>query len=207
MGRHQTCWSSRPWRQPLLVMLSPRALGRLSSLLLARRSRPEAPPLRVRARAEDTHNRRPNRRESHPEPERPPRRNCENGEPVGHAEVRRRRALLAAAVPLIASCATVPKDYPRTESTAFQLHESTGLGKDLAALAAQHPGQLGVAIIRRGRPRSGPPVLAISLSRPSTSSTSSGNPTPRGTSWPTTSCGCRPGRPGANFDSRSIQGS
>ena len=68
------------------------------------------------------------------------------------AEVRRCRALLAAAVLLIASCATVPKDYPRTESTAFQFHESTRIGKELADLAAQHPGESGVAIIRRGRP-------------------------------------------------------
>ena len=68
------------------------------------------------------------------------------------AEARRRCALLAAAVLLIASCATVPKDYPRAESTAFQLHESTSIGKDLAELAAQHPGESGVAIIRRGRP-------------------------------------------------------
>ena len=58
---------------------------------------------------------------------------------------------LAAAALLIASCATVPKDYPRTESTAFQLHESTSIGKDLAGLAAQHPGESGVAIIRQGR--------------------------------------------------------
>jgi cardiolipin synthase C len=68
------------------------------------------------------------------------------------AEVRRCRGLLAAAVLLIASCATVPKDYPRTESTAFQFHESTLIGKELAGLAAQHPGESGVAIIRRGRP-------------------------------------------------------
>jgi len=68
------------------------------------------------------------------------------------AEVRRCRALLAAAVLLIASCATVPKDYPRTESTAFQFHESTSIGKELAGLAAQHPGESGVALIRRGRP-------------------------------------------------------
>ena len=68
------------------------------------------------------------------------------------AEVRRCRALLAAAVLLIGSCATVPKDYPRTESTAFQFHESTSIGKELAGLAAQHPGESGVAIIRRGRP-------------------------------------------------------
>ena len=68
------------------------------------------------------------------------------------AEVRRCRALLVAAVLLIASCATVPKDYPRTESTAFQFHESTSIGKELAGLAAQHPGESGVALIRRGRP-------------------------------------------------------
>ena len=61
------------------------------------------------------------------------------------------RALLAAAVLLIASCATVPTDYPRTESTAFQLHETTRIGKELAGLAAQHPGESGVAIIRQGR--------------------------------------------------------
>jgi putative cardiolipin synthase len=46
----------------------------------------------------------------------------------------------------------VPKDYPRTESTAFQLHESTSIGKDLAGLEAQHPGESGVRIIRDGRP-------------------------------------------------------
>ena len=34
---------------------------------------------------------------------------------------------------------------------AFQVHESTAIGKELAALAAQHPGQSGLAIIRQGR--------------------------------------------------------
>jgi len=68
------------------------------------------------------------------------------------AHVRRRHALLAAAVLLIASCATVPTDYPRTESTAFQLHETTRIGKELADLAAQHPGESGLAIMRHGRP-------------------------------------------------------
>jgi putative cardiolipin synthase len=68
------------------------------------------------------------------------------------AHVRRRSALLAAALLLIASCATVPKDYPRTESTAFRFHETTAMGKELADLAAQHPGESGVAIIRHGRP-------------------------------------------------------
>jgi putative cardiolipin synthase len=57
----------------------------------------------------------------------------------------------AAAALLIAGCATVPNDYPRTESTAFQPHESTSIGKDVAGLAAQHPGESGLAIIRQGR--------------------------------------------------------
>ena len=61
------------------------------------------------------------------------------------------RALLAVAVLLIASCATVPTGYPRTESTAFQFHETTRIGKELADLAAEHPGESGVAIIRLGR--------------------------------------------------------
>ncbi len=43
-----------------------------------------------------------------------------------------------AAVVFVAGCATVPTDYPRTESTAFQPHESTTIGKDLAALGAEH---------------------------------------------------------------------
>jgi len=52
---------------------------------------------------------------------------------------------------VLAGCATVPKDYPRTPSTAFQAHESTTVGREVAALAAQHPGESGFAIIRRGR--------------------------------------------------------
>ena len=94
----------------------------------------------------------PNRPQSQPAPE-----TATTPEPRhlradrARAHVRRRRALLAAAVLLIASCATLPKDYPRTESTAFQLHESTSIGKELAGLAAQHPGESGVAIIRHGR--------------------------------------------------------
>ena len=82
------------------------------------------------------------------------------------AEARRRCALLAAAVLLIASCTTVPKDYPRAESTAFQLHESTSIGKDLAELAAQHPGESGVAIIRRGRPAFTARVVLADLAHP-----------------------------------------
>jgi cardiolipin synthase C len=60
-------------------------------------------------------------------------------------------ALLVLSVLLAAACATLTKDYPRTASTAFQDHESTAIGKQIAALAAQHPGESGFALIRRGR--------------------------------------------------------
>ena len=83
------------------------------------------------------------------------------GSPVGNASLtgttlasaRRQFAtwLLAVAGLLLAGCATVPKDYPRTASTAFQAHESTTIGREVAALAAQHPGESGFAIIRHGR--------------------------------------------------------
>lgn len=59
--------------------------------------------------------------------------------------------LLALSVLLVAGCAVLTKDYPRTASTAFPDHESTAIGKQIAALAAQHPGQSGFALIRRGR--------------------------------------------------------
>jgi cardiolipin synthase C len=61
-------------------------------------------------------------------------------------------ATLAGALLLIGACATLPREYPRTESMAFQAHESTAVGKDIAGLAAQHPGESGFALIRRGRP-------------------------------------------------------
>jgi putative cardiolipin synthase len=61
------------------------------------------------------------------------------------------KTLLALSVLLVAGCAIVTKDYPRTASTAYQAHESTALGKEIAAIAAEHPGESGFAIIRRGR--------------------------------------------------------
>jgi putative cardiolipin synthase len=61
-------------------------------------------------------------------------------------------ATLTVALVLVGACATLPKDYPRPESTAFPAHESTAIGKEIAALAAQHPGESGFALIRHGRP-------------------------------------------------------
>ena len=74
-------------------------------------------------------------------------------------------AKLAGALLLIGACATLPRDYPRTESTAFQAHESTAVGKDIAALAAQHPGESGFALIRRGRPAFTARVLLADLAQ------------------------------------------
>ncbi len=51
----------------------------------------------------------------------------------------------------LTSCAALPEDYPRTNSTAFQDYLETSVGQLFEAAAVQHPDQSGVAIIRRGR--------------------------------------------------------
>ena len=53
---------------------------------------------------------------------------------------------------LFVGCASVPKDYPRTRSTAFQDHQNTTIGTYVSRAAAVHPGESGFAIIRDGRP-------------------------------------------------------
>jgi putative cardiolipin synthase len=52
---------------------------------------------------------------------------------------------------LFSGCATVPKDYPRTESTAFQDYLDTSVGQLFEEAAQQHPGESGFAIITEGR--------------------------------------------------------
>ncbi len=52
---------------------------------------------------------------------------------------------------LFAGCASVPKDYPRTASNAFQDHARTALGRYVDKAAARHPGESGFAIVRRGK--------------------------------------------------------
>jgi putative cardiolipin synthase len=52
---------------------------------------------------------------------------------------------------LVTGCASVPKDYPRTPSTAFQEYRATSVGKLFEQAAAQHPGKSGFDIIRQGR--------------------------------------------------------
>ena len=54
------------------------------------------------------------------------------------------------AVVLFAGCASVPKDYPRTPSTAFPDHASTAIGAYFEKAAASHPGQSGFAIFPDG---------------------------------------------------------
>jgi putative cardiolipin synthase len=49
------------------------------------------------------------------------------------------------------SCATLPEDYPRTTSTAFQKHLETSVGQLFEEVAEQHPDKSGFAIIRHGR--------------------------------------------------------
>jgi len=60
--------------------------------------------------------------------------------------------LLLSAGSLLVGCASVPKDYPRTTSSAFPDHASTAIGDYVAKAAARHPGESGFALIRYGRP-------------------------------------------------------
>ena len=50
-----------------------------------------------------------------------------------------------------ASCATLPEDYARPITTAFQDYLDTSAGKMFEAAAVQHPDESGFAIIRYGR--------------------------------------------------------
>ena len=59
--------------------------------------------------------------------------------------------LLVLGAVLFASCASVPKDHPRTPSTAFPDHASTALGAYFEKAGASRPGQSGFAIIPDGR--------------------------------------------------------
>ena len=59
-------------------------------------------------------------------------------------------ALVLAAA--LASCASLPTDYPRESSEAFQDHQDTLIGGRVAKGAAQHPGKSGFALLRHGRP-------------------------------------------------------
>ena len=55
------------------------------------------------------------------------------------------------AMALVAGCASLPTDYPKTESAALEDYQSTALGKRWAATEAAHPGESGFALLRYGR--------------------------------------------------------
>ena len=59
--------------------------------------------------------------------------------------------LLTLVAVLVAGCASVPKDYPRTPSTTFPDYASTAIGAYLDNAAARHPDQSGFAIFPDGR--------------------------------------------------------
>ena len=51
---------------------------------------------------------------------------------------------------LVTGCASLPTDYPRTESAAIQDYQTTPIGSKYLAEDAQHPGESGFAILRFG---------------------------------------------------------
>src|SRR6478609_11007936 len=63
-----------------------------------------------------------------------------------------RHVMLALVLAVLAGCASLPTEYPRSSSTAMQDHESTPIGRQIAEIAAQHPGSSAFQIIRDGRP-------------------------------------------------------
>jgi putative cardiolipin synthase len=58
--------------------------------------------------------------------------------------------MLLLAAMLLTGCATVPKDYPRTPSTAFPDYTSTAIGAYFEKTAASHPGRSGFGILPDG---------------------------------------------------------
>ena len=62
-----------------------------------------------------------------------------------------RSCLLYLLVVWMTGCATLPEDYPRPESIAYQDHLDTRLGQMVEEVAIRNPGESGFAIIRRGR--------------------------------------------------------
>jgi len=52
---------------------------------------------------------------------------------------------------VIAGCSSLPRDYPREHSTAFDDYPQTRIGAPLEAAAQEHPGDSGFGLIREGR--------------------------------------------------------
>lgn len=60
------------------------------------------------------------------------------------------RLLLTALLVILGGCATLPQDYARTESFAFEQTETTRIGKALEPLLTQHPDQSGFYMLPHG---------------------------------------------------------
>lgn len=56
-----------------------------------------------------------------------------------------------ALVLIVSGCASLPKDYPRSESSALEDYQSTSMGARWAATEAENPGKSGFGMIRYGR--------------------------------------------------------
>ena len=77
-----------------------------------------------------------------------------HNEPFAHlaAGLLKPLCLVLAAGLLLAGCASLPQDYPRTSSTAFAEPERTAIGRYFSGASAKHPGESGFALVRYGRP-------------------------------------------------------
>ena len=78
----------------------------------------------------------------------------QNGNPVSTAQYSSGTALKMlcfVVVLLVSACASLPENYPRTESTALEDYRSTTIGKWWGASEDQHTGKSGFDIIRYGR--------------------------------------------------------
>ncbi len=68
--------------------------------------------------------------------------------------------MLALVLAVLAGGISLPTDYPRSSSTAMKDHESTPIGRRVAELAAQHPGNSAFRINRsRGKKHSAPAAV------------------------------------------------
>jgi putative cardiolipin synthase len=54
-------------------------------------------------------------------------------------------------VMLVTGCASLPTDYPRTETSALEEYQTTSIGQRWAAREAEHPGESAFALLRYGR--------------------------------------------------------
>lgn len=60
------------------------------------------------------------------------------------------QAIILLLTMLVIGCASVPNDYPRSDSKAFTGYLDTSVGQLFEEAAVQHPGESGFAIIRKG---------------------------------------------------------